>query len=272
MPNPLLNERSLDRAGARGPGQAGWALPTPETPGRRQDGNPPPPPLRDEPGMTVAGTASTTLMLVALLVAAGLFGWSSTPVAGGTAQLPAWTLAAILLGVGLAIVVTFKPTLARVLAPVYAVVEGAFLGAISRVYETAYDGIVLQAVGATLGVFVVMLLLHTTGVLRVTGRMRRTVIGMTLGVMVFYGAMLLAGLFGANLAFLANPSPLGILFSLFVAGLAAVNLSLDFDFIERGARAGLPRHMEWFAAFGLLVTLVWLYLEILRLLAKLRGR
>jgi uncharacterized YccA/Bax inhibitor family protein len=222
--------------------------------------------------MTVRGAASATLLLAALLLASALFGWFATPVVDDVAALPTWTLPAVLLGFVLALVVSFRSTLARFLAPVYAVIEGAFLGAISRAYETAYEGLVLQAVGATFGVFVVMLLLHTTRVLRVTTRMRRVVVGMTFGVMLFYLASLVASLFGAGLGYLTSPSPLGIGLSLFVAGLAAVNLSLDFDLSERGEAQGFPKHMEWYAAFGLLVTIVWLYLEILRLFAKLRNR
>jgi uncharacterized YccA/Bax inhibitor family protein len=131
---------------------------------------------------------------------------------------------------------------------------------------------VVQAVGTTLAVFGVMLFLYRTRILRVTDKFRRIVIGATLGVMVFYLASFVFSMFGANVSFLSSSSGVGILFSLFVAGLAAFNLALDFDFIERGEAMGLPRRMEWFAALGLLVTLVWLYLEVLRLLAKLRER
>ena len=138
--------------------------------------------------------------------------------------------------------------------------------------DGANDGIVLQAVGITLGVFVVMLVLYRTGVIRVTDKMRRTVIGATMGVAVFYGISFLMSLFGANISFLNSSSLISICFSLLVAGLAAMNLALDFDFIERGEQSGLPKYFEWYAAFGLLVTMVWLYLEILRLLAKLRDR
>jgi uncharacterized YccA/Bax inhibitor family protein len=287
MSNPMLNEKKFTRAAERTPDHAGWTAPNgaPRR-GSTAPGFPPPSSaarVRDAldgafPGphegatMTVRGTASATLLLTSLLLAASLFGWFATPVTGEAATLPAWTLPAALAGFVLALVVSFRATLARFLAPVYAVLEGVFLGAISRAYDTAYDGIVLQAVGATIGVFVMMLLLHTTRALRVTTRMRRVVVGMTFGVMLFYAASLLVSVFGAGLGYLTSPSPLGIGLSLFVAGLAAVNLSLDFDLIERGEAEGFPRHMEWYAAFGLLVTLVWLYLELLRLLAKLRNR
>jgi uncharacterized YccA/Bax inhibitor family protein len=145
------------------------------------------------------------------------------------------------------------------------------VGAISKVYNIAYEGIVLQAVGATIGVFVVMLVLYRTGVLRVTNTFRRVVVGATIGIGVFYLASWIVSFFGADI-FPSGSSTFSILFSFFVAGLAAFNLALDFDFIDRAEREGAPKQMEWFAAFGLLVTLVWLYLEILRLLAKLRER
>ena len=130
----------------------------------------------------------------------------------------------------------------------------------------------LQAVGTTLAVFGVMLFLYRTRVLRVTDKFRRIVIGATLGVAVLYLVSFVISLLGANVSFISSSSGFGILFSLFVAGLAAFNLALDFDFIEQGEKMALPRRMEWFAALGLLVTLVWLYLEVLRLLAKLRER
>jgi uncharacterized YccA/Bax inhibitor family protein len=130
---------------------------------------------------------------------------------------------------------------------------------------------VLQAVGATIGVFVVMLVLYRTGILRVTDKFRRIVVGATLGLMAFYLFSFVAGFFGANLI-PTGSSTMSIGFSVLVAGLAAMNLALDFDFIDKAEAAGAPKHMEWFAAFGIMVTLVWLYLEILRLLAKMRDR
>jgi uncharacterized YccA/Bax inhibitor family protein len=155
---------------------------------------------------------------------------------------------------------------------VYAVGEGFFLGVVSKNYETWYDGIVVQAAGATIAVFAVMLFLYRTQIIKVTDRMRRIVVGATMGIAIFYGISMLINLFGGNVSFLNSSSGFSIGFSFLVAGLAAFNLALDFDFIEKGAKARLPQHMEWFAALGLLVTLVWLYLEILRLLAKLRDR
>ena len=172
------------------------------------------------------------------------------------------------------ILLYFKPHLAKILGPIYAMAQGFFLGAISKGYETFYDGIVVQAAGATIAVFGVMLVLYRTRIIKVTDRFRRIVISATIGIMVFYGACFLIQLFAGadSISFLASPSLLGIGFSVLVAGLAAMNLALDFDFIDRGVEQGLSKDFEWYAAFGLLVTIVWLYLEMLRLLAKLRER
>ena len=166
----------------------------------------------------------------------------------------------------------FKPQFAKVLGPIYAVAEGVFVGAISHSYESIRHGIVVQAAGATVAVFAIMLFLYRTNIIKVTDRMRRIVIGATLGIMVFYGISMLINLFGGSVGFLNDTSALSIGFSFLVAGVAAFNLALDFDFIEKGAKAGLPKQMEWVAAVGLLVTIVWLYLEILRLLSKLDRR
>jgi uncharacterized YccA/Bax inhibitor family protein len=129
---------------------------------------------------------------------------------------------------------------------------------------------VLQAVGATLGVFVAMLVMYRTGIIRVNDKFRRVVMSAMVGLLIFYGVSFLFNLLGANITFFNDASLIGIGFSIFVAGLAAASLALDFDFIERGEKEGLPKQMEWFAALGVVITLVWLYLEILRLLSKLR--
>ena len=170
----------------------------------------------------------------------------------------------------------FKPQLAKILAPVYALAQGFFLGAISKGYETYHDGIVVQAAGATIAVFAVMLVLYRTRIIKVTDRFRRIVIGATVGIMVFYGVCLLIRLVRRRrLDQLPRParacSASGS--ACFVAGLAAMNLALDFDFIERGRAAGVCRRTSsGTRPSALLVTVVWLYLELLRLLAKLRDR
>jgi uncharacterized YccA/Bax inhibitor family protein len=279
MPNPLFNEASIEKAGNS------WGPPK-----RDQDrfevprGAPGAPPLSDGPvtpwsqeTMTVGGTISAALVLFTLLLVSAAFGWAATqpgPIGpDGTQQLalPGLAMMGVVVGFGLAITMAFKPKWARVLGPLYALAQGFAVGAISKAFESAYDGIVVQAAAATVSVFFVMLVLFRTGIIKVTDRFRRIVVGATMGVMVLYVASFLIGAFGGNVSFLSSPSLLGIGFSVLVCGLAAFNLALDFDLIERGVAQGLPKHYEWFAAFGLLVTMVWLYLEFLRLLAKLRN-
>jgi uncharacterized YccA/Bax inhibitor family protein len=234
--------------------------------------------------MTVNGVISATATLFVLLLASAAVGWIATGApeevlrADGTIgyqnTIPPLAWGGLIVGIGLVFLLMFKPHLAKYVAPVYALAEGFFVGAISRAYENVYDGLVVQAAGATIAVFGVMLVLYRTRIIKVTDRFRRIVVSATIGVMVFYGVCLLIRLFAGagSVSFLASPSLLGIAFSIFVAGLAAFNLALDFDFIEKGAEQGLDKNFEWYAAFGLLVTIIWLYLELLRLLAKLRER
>jgi uncharacterized YccA/Bax inhibitor family protein len=281
MANPLLNDKAFSKAVERTPDQAGWAAPkggsavdTPTTWNSPiSDG--PVSPWRSANPMTANGAMSATLFLMVLLVGAATFGWSSVQtVTDGNvsaSSIPSWAFMAMIVGFVSVLVATFKPTTARFLAPVYALAQGAVVGAISKVFNIQYPGIVLQAVGATIGVFVVMLTLYRTGILRVTDKFRRIVIGATLGLAAFYLFSFIAGFFGANLI-PSGSSTMSIGFSVLVAGLAAMNLALDFDFIDKAEAAGAPKHMEWFAALGIMVTLVWLYLEILRLLAKMRDR
>ena len=225
--------------------------------------------------MTVSGTATATITLLMLILVSATITWLSiaTPVAGAPVVLPiGWVLGGFIIGFIAVIASSFKPHLARFLAPIYALAEGVVLGAISRAYSEQYEGIVVQAVGATLGVFVVMLLMYRSGIIRVNDKYRRVVMGAMFGLIGFYLFSFVLGMFGAMPSFISDASPMGILFSIFVAGLAASNLALDFDMIEKGAANKLPAHMEWFCALGVTVTLVWLYLEILRLLSKLRER
>lgn len=233
--------------------------------------------------MTMGGVASASLVLFAFLFLAAAFGWSTVTVTptgrvdqNGTAIYNAtmdhpWVLfVAMFAGLGIAFLTAFKPPLARFTGILYAVCQGYVIGAISAFYGSQFPGIVAQAILATLGVFLVMLILYGLRVLRATPRFVKGVIAATFGIMVVYGVMLIANLFGVGEGFWTSGSPLGIVISLVVVGVAAMNLILDFDFIERGQQAGLPRYMDWYAAFGLLVTLIWLYLELLRLLARLR--
>ena len=277
MANPLLNEKAFTKAVERTPDQAGWGSAEGKSTWNPpiSDGQVSPYISASAPGqtMTANGAMSATMFLMVLLVASATFGWTSVQplTVGGPVSFPSWAMITLLVGRGCAFGVMFKPQAARILAPVYAIAQGAVVGAISKVFNLQYPGIVLQAVGATIGVFVMMLVLYRTGILRVTDKFRRIVIGATMGLMAFYLFSFVAGFFGANLI-PTGSSTMSIGFSVLVAGLAAMNLALDFDFIDKAEAAGAPKHMEWFAAFGIMVTLVWLYLEILRLLAKLRDR
>lgn len=232
--------------------------------------------------MTVGGTILATAVLWILLLGAGAYGFSLVKLETMTVrqglqtvevtstQVPGWIWAAALGGFVLALVIAFVPKMARFLAPVYALGYGLALGAISKMYEIQYSGIVLQAVGATVAVFGVMLFLYGSRIIKVTRRFTMVVMGATLGIAVLYLVAFVAQLLGADIYFWREPSALGIGISVFIAVIAALNLALDFSFIENASNQGLPKYMEWFGAFGITVTIVWLYLEMLRLLAMLR--
>jgi uncharacterized YccA/Bax inhibitor family protein len=271
MPNPMFNESTLKSAPTT------WAPPQPGTDYIAPIDDGPVSPWKPPAVMTVAGTLSATAVLFVLLLASAVVGWTSTPdatvdpITGQTQfSFPALAWVGVVVGFICVLVLWRKPHLAKIVGPIYAIGQGFFVGALSKGYESFYNGIVIQAAGATIAVFAVMLTLYRTRIIRVTDRLRRTIITATIGIMVLYGVSFLFSLFGGNVSFLSSPSLLGIAFSFFVAGLAAFNLMLDFDFIEKGSEQGLDKSFEWYAAFGLLVTIVWLYLEILRLLAKLR--
>ena len=155
--------------------------------------------------------------------------------------------------------------------PLYSLTMGVALGVISHIYDEAFEGIVLQAIMATAAVFIVMLVLFVTRTIRVTQRMRGVIIGATLGIALFYLGSFLLSLFGVGIPLVWDDGPVGIGFSLLVVGIASFNLMLDFDMIERGVVAGAPKYLEWYSAFGLMVTIVWMYIEMLRLIAKVRN-
>ena len=229
--------------------------------------------VSDRDTMQVGGVASATGVLLVLLIGAAVLGWNTVDVLPfGGVQVPGWIFAAVLGGLGLLILSYFKPAWAKFIAPAYAVIQGLVVGAISHVYEFQFDGIVLQAGMLTVGIFAAMLFLYGTRIIRVTDRLRRGIMAATLGIMIVYGFQLLMYLIGVDLEvpFLHSSGPIGILISLVIVGVAAFNYLIDFDFVERASKAGAPKDMEWTAALGLLVTTVWLYLELLRLLAKIR--
>lgn len=220
--------------------------------------------------MTVGGTARQTFRYLMVVVAAGAVGWAAVDVnADESLALPLWIIPAMLAALVVAIATFFKPDWARVTGWIYAGLEGLVLGAISKAYDFFYDGVVFQAVLATIGVTVVMLWLYVTRRIRVTEKFRSVVITATLGILVAYLAGLLFRALGADIAFWAEPNPLGILITLGIVVIAALNLVLDFDFIETAAEEGIPARWQYYFAFSLMVTLVWLYLELLRLLSML---
>jgi uncharacterized YccA/Bax inhibitor family protein len=171
-----------------------------------------------------------------------------------------------------AMVTIFKQSWAPVTAPIYALLEGLVLGGISAITNARYPGIGIQAVGLTFGTLFVLLLAYSSGLIKVTDKMRLGIVAATGGIAVFYLLEMVLGFFGIHFTTINGAGPVGIVFSLFVVAIAALNLVLDFDFIERGVSVGAPKYMEWYSAFGIMVTLVWLYLEILRLLSKMRSR
>jgi len=179
------------------------------------------------------------------------------------------------MGIGaiLALVTIFKPTYAATTAPIYAACQGLFLGGITVLFEAQFPGIAIQAIGLTFGTLASLLVCYKTGIIKPTENFRLMIVSATAGIALLYivniGMMVFGG--GSGIGFIHSNGLIGIGFSLFVVAIAALNLVLDFDFIEQGSENGLPKHMEWFGAFSLMVTLVWLYLEILRLLAKLRS-
>jgi uncharacterized YccA/Bax inhibitor family protein len=169
-------------------------------------------------------------------------------------------------------VTIFKKEWSAITAPLYALAEGLFLGAISAFMETRYPGIGIEAVSLTFGTLFVMLIAYQSGLIKVTQKLRLGIVAATGGICVFYLMQMLLGFLGIRFASINGSGILGIVFSFIVVAVAALNLVLDFDFIEQGVQAGAPKYMEWYGAFGIMVTLVWLYIEILRLLSKMRSR
>lgn len=239
--------------------------------------------------MTLGGTLTATGVLFTIILVAGAFGWSqvvqtsewvlngrvvpegtANAVLQNTTQFPAWLALALIVGVGLGLVTSFVPKIARFTAPLYALAYGLVLGAISAVYNQQWNGIVLQAVLCTLGVFLAMFFLYATRIIKVTKKYVAVVIAATLGIFVMYLVGFVASLFGADIMFWNQPSAMGIGISVVIVIVAALNLGIDFAFIEQASKSGMPKYMEWYGAFGVTVTIVWLYLEILRLLALLR--
>jgi uncharacterized YccA/Bax inhibitor family protein len=221
--------------------------------------------------MTVQGTVNKTGVLLLCVVVTAAWTWGMAHSETPDAVLP-WMLGGLVGGLLTAFVTIFKKEWSALTSPIYALLEGLVLGGISALFERSYPGIAVQAVGLTFGVLFVMLIAYKTGIIRATEKFKIGVIAATGGIALLYLVEIVLSFFHVQVPMINQSGPIGIAFSAFVVIIAALNLVLDFDIIETGARLGAPKYMEWYGAFGLMVTLIWLYLEILRLLAKARRR
>ncbi|MBM7566828.1 Bax inhibitor-1/YccA family protein [Paenibacillus sacheonensis] len=239
--NPTLNEKTFDRTGSHSGADR----------------------------MTIDGTVNKTFITLAVLLGAAFATWSMY--FKGHDVMP-YVIGGAIGGLICALIISFKPRTAPFLVPVYAALEGAFLGALSATYESSYGGITLQAALVTMCVFFALLVAYKTRIIRATENFKLGVFAATAGIALLYLVSMVLGMFDVTVPYLHDSSLIGIGISLVIVVVAALNLVLDFDFIEQGAERGAPKYMEWYGAFGLIVTLVWLYIEILRLLSKLRSR
>lgn len=221
--------------------------------------------------MTLQGTVNKTAFLLLLVIAGAAYTWDLFST-NRSQEMMMWMMGGALGGFVLAMITIFKKEWAPVTSSLYALAEGFFLGGISAILEAQYNGIVIQAVALTFGTAGCLLVAYKSGFIQVTENFKLGVVAATGGIFLIYMATAILGFFGISIPYIHESGLIGIGFSLFVVIIAALNLVLDFDFIEKGAESGAPKFMEWYAAFGLMVTLIWLYVEILRLLAKLNSR
>jgi uncharacterized YccA/Bax inhibitor family protein len=226
--------------------------------------------------MTVKGSVIKTFLLIAMTIFAASYTWYTVFKANNPSAVTPWLWGGLISGFILVLIICFAPKTSPYLAPLYAVAEGFALGAISAFFESAFSekfpGIVLTAVSITLLTALVMLFCYQMRLIKVTNKLRSVIVIATVSIGVFYLAVIILNLFKVATPFYHGTSLLSIGISVVIVVVAALNLLLDFDFIEKGSQMGAPKYMEWYGAFGLLVTLVWLYLEILRLLAKIASR
>jgi len=220
--------------------------------------------------MTISGAVNKTGILLAILVATGMVSWYMTM--NGSPLVMPMLWGGLIGGLIVAFIIIFKKEMAPTLAPVYVTLKGLMLGVVSAMYASMYNGIVIQAIGLTICVLALMLLIYQSGLIKVTQKFRMGVVMATGAVMIVYVISFVLGFFGMQVPMLHDNGIFGIGISLVIVGIASMNLLLDFDSIEKGAQANAPKYMEWFAAFGLMMTLIWLYLELLRLLAKIYSR
>ena len=225
--------------------------------------------LAGEEKMTIQGTVNKSFILIALVFSTALLSWDfMLKSSSGIIYVIAAAILALIFG----LVTTFKPTWSPFTAPAYALFEGVFLGAISGYFDSIYPGIAIQAVLLTCATFVCLLLAYRSGLIKATENFKLGIVAATGAIGLIYLATFILGFFGIQIPLIHGNGIVGIGFSLVVVVIAALNLVLDFDFIEQGEAKGAPKYMEWYASYGLLVTLVWLYIEMLRLLSKLASR
>lgn len=221
--------------------------------------------------MTINGTVNKTFLMTILVVLGAAYTWNLM-IQGNMTAVNGYMIGGGIGGFIIALITIFKKTLAPYTAPIYAVLQGLLLGGISAMLNEKFPGIVLQAVALTFGTLFALLFAYRSGLIKVTENFKLGVVAATGGIFIAYLLSFILGLFGVNIGFMHSNGPVGIIVSLVIIVVAALNLVLDFDFIENGAESGAPKYMEWYAAFGLMVTLIWLYLEFLRLLSKLSSR
>jgi uncharacterized YccA/Bax inhibitor family protein len=221
--------------------------------------------------MTIQGTVNKTLVLLLILLVPAYYVWNLFFTTGDPGAINLYMMTGVFGGLIVALVTVFKKTWAPITAPLYAALEGLALGGISSFFEARFPGIVIQAVGLTFTTLLALLLAYKSGLIKVTENFKLGVAAATGGIFLFYMLQMILGFFDIRIPYVHEGGIIGIGFSLFVIIVASLNLVMDFDFIEEGARRRAPKYMEWYAAFGLMVTLIWLYLEFLRLLSKLQG-
>ena len=228
----------------------------------------------DSSNMTLSGTINKTALILLFVLASAFYVWQKffgiyDPANPALALQNVKTLM-LIGGIGgfiVAMIASFSPRNSGFLTPVYAILEGMFLGGISAMFEAQFPGLVIKAVSLTFMGFLSILIFYRQGIIKVTGKFRKGMMSALMGLMFFYLASWIAGMFGMNVSYLSGGGSFGLIFSLIVTGISAFSLLLDFDFIEQGAASGAPKYMEWYAVFGLLVSLVWLYINLLRLLS-----
>lgn len=223
------------------------------------------------PTMTISGTVNKTGILLLCAAATAIYTWNQATV-NGPASVGGYIMLGAFGGFIVAMVTAFKKEWSAITAPIYALLEGLFLGALSAILEVRYPGIAIEAVAATFGTCFCMLLAYRSGLIRPTQKFVVGVVAATGGIALVYFLSMILSLFHVTVPGIFGSGPIGLLFSIAVVIIASLNLILDFGMIEEGAHRGAPKYMEWYGAFGLMVTLVWLYLEIIRLLSKLRDR